>query len=78
MQAQFPLNTNPFEDLEHSRVVRKARAAAATTVASLRNASAGHATEITVPQHIARISLTALVVALGALLFATQIGATLR
>jgi len=44
----------------------------------LRNASARHATAITVPQHIARVSLTALVVGLGALLFASQIGATLH
>ena len=78
MQAQFPMNSSDFDTLAHGRVVRKAREAAAARVASLRNASAGHATKITVAQHIARFGLTAVVVGLGALLFATQIGATLH
>ena len=78
MQAQFPLDTNHFDALDHRGAIRRARDTAAAGVASLRNASAGHATEITVPQHLARFSLATLVIGLGALLFATQISATLH
>ena len=77
-QAQLPIKTSDFDTLAFGDAIRMLCAVAASRVASLRHASAGHATGITVPQHIARFGLTTLFVAAGALLFASQIGATLH